>query len=116
MLKLKSVDHGVRGIWRRWYTAQTGTTVLHNKGERIFTIEVEGHQPAFLKYKQISSDSLDLWTTVVPRSLEGKGIAKLLANEAFAFAREEDLQVKLSCWYLAGYLKRHPQPDLKIIE
>ena len=32
-------------------------------------------------------DSVDMYTTVVPSSLEGRGIAKLLANQAFQYAR-----------------------------
>jgi len=96
--------------------ASQNIEVHHDKVGRKFTIDVEGHDTAFLKYTQLSSDSVDMYTTVVPTSLEGRGIAKLLANQAFQFARENKLSMKLSCWYLAGYLQRHPQPDLKVLE
>jgi len=96
--------------------ASQNIEVHHDKVGRKFTIDVEGHDTAFLKYTQLSSDSVDMYTTVVPTSLEGRGIAKLLANQAFQFARENELSMKLSCWYLAGYLQRHPQPDLKVLE
>lgn len=115
MLKFRTVNVGVSRYLSSLFN-ETSSLVKHNKGEMKFIIEVEGHEPAFLKYKQISSDSLDLWTTVVPRSLEGKGIAKLLANEAFDFARENDYKIKLSCWYLDGYIQRHPRPELQIIK
>jgi len=90
-------------------------TVKHTQADRTFTIDIKDHDTAFLKYSEIDSGSIDLYTTVVPRSLEGKGIAKLLANAAFNFARENDLKIKPSCWYIDGYLKRHPQRDLKVI-
>lgn len=90
--------------------------VHHDKVSRQFTIDIEGHETAFLKYRQINRDSVDMYTTVVPSSLEGRGIAKLLANQAFQYARDNKLSMKLSCWYLSGYLKRHPQPDLKVLE
>jgi len=53
-----------------------------------------------------------MYTTVVPTSLGGKGVAKLLATAAFAWAVENNLEMKLTCWYLAGYLKRNPREDV----
>lgn len=101
---------------RRMSQTSHNIVVVHNKERLEFTIDLEGHDSAYLKYRPLSSDGVDMYTTVVPRSLEGRGIAKLLAIQAFSFAREEDLKIKLSCWYLAGYLNRHPQPGLKVIE
>jgi len=91
-------------------------TVQHSKETSIFTIEIADNPPAYLKYRQIDRSSIDLYTTVVPASLEGQGIAKILANAAFAFARENKLKIKPSCWYIDGYLKRHPQADLEILK
>jgi len=90
-------------------------TVQHSQEEKKFTIDIKDHDTAFLRYKEIDRSSIDIYTTVVPSSLEGRGIAKLLANAAFNFAREKDLKIKPSCWYIDGYLKRHPQTDLKVI-
>ena len=88
-----------------------------------------------------------MYTTVVPDSLGGRGVAKLLADEAFDFAVKEQVLLKpcwviwidhhdhmqifkpswcyqawykrfvqvglkLTCWYLSGYLKRHPRVDV----
>ena len=58
-------------------------------------------------------DTVDLSSTVVPPSLGGRGVAKLLADSAFAWAVANQLKMKLSCWYLAGYLERHPRDDVK---
>ena len=79
-----------------------------------------------------------MYTTVVPESLSGRGVAKLLADEAFEFAVKEQVPLKclrflriiiptgwtililfvkvglkLTCWYLSGYLKRHPRDDVR---
>lgn len=89
--------------------------VKHLQESKTFTIEFDGHPAAYLKYRHIDRSSVDLFTTVVPTSLEGHGIAKHLANAAFDFARREKLKIKPSCWYIAGYLKRHPQNDLEIL-
>jgi len=55
---------------------------------------------------------MTMYTTVVPDSLGGRGVAKLLADEAFDFAVKEQVGLKLTCWYLSGYLKRHPRVDV----
>ena len=52
--------------------------------------------------------TLELYTTVVPPGFEGKGIAKLLALEAFQFCRESGSRMKLTCSYLDGYMKKNP--------
>jgi predicted GNAT family acetyltransferase len=91
------------------------SSVQHNVARKEFILEFPGHAPAFLRYRQ-EAHGFDLYTTVVPQSLEGRGIAKLLANAAFDHAVKEQWRVKLSCWYLSGYLKRHPRDDvLKLV-
>ena len=55
---------------------------------------------------------MDLYSTVVPPQFEGKGIGKILAKEAFQHCRENNLKMKLTCWYLDGYLKRNPDPEI----
>lgn len=86
--------------------------VLHNEVKGEFQLQYPGHDPAYLRYRQDTS-GLDLYTTVVPSSLEGRGVAKVLANAAFDHVVSQQLGVKLSCWYLAGYLKRHPREDVR---
>ena len=69
---------------------------------------------AFLKYRYLDPDhsAVEMFTTVVPTSLGGRGIAKILADEAFDWAVENELKMKLTCWYLSGYLRRHPRDDV----
>jgi len=90
--------------------------VKHLKDSNEFQISVPGHEPAYLRYHKKSSVELDLYTTVVPQSMEGNGVAKLLAKAALKFAREENLPVRPSCWYVDGYLARHPVPGLTVLK
>ena len=53
---------------------------------------------------------VNLLSTNVPKEQEGKGIAKILANAAFEYCATNNLHMKLTCWYLEGYLKRNPSP------
>ena len=81
----------------------------------MFSLTVSGHSPAVLRYTSTSSPPpghLTLYTTVVPPTLEGRGVAKLLADAAFDHAVAERRRVKLTCWYLSGYLARHPREDV----
>jgi len=86
--------------------------VIHHAEKQEFTITFPGHQSAYLRYTRTSPKSMTMYTTVVPDSLGGRGVAKLLADEAFDFAVKEQVGLKLTCWYLSGYLKRHPRDDV----
>jgi len=94
----------------------SGFNVIHLKADQMFKIDIPEHQSPFLKYRHINSKSVDLFTTQVPVSLEGRGIAKLLTEAALTYARENGLKVKPSCWYVDGYLKRHSQHGLEVID
>jgi predicted GNAT family acetyltransferase len=52
------------------------------------------------------SNTIDIYSTNVPGSLEGRGLGMLLADEAFQLARERGLTIRPTCWYIAGYLRR----------
>ena len=90
------------------------TAVVHSKEEKMFSLAVPGHEVAFLKYRflDVELSRVEMFTTVVPPSLGGRGVAKLLADEAFDWAVENDLKMKLTCWYLSGYLQRHPRDSV----
>jgi len=87
-------------------------TVTHLAGEREFRLVADGGQEAVLRYRQAGPGRVELYTTQVPASLAGKGVAKLLADAAFDWAVSEEQKLELSCWYLTGYLQRHPREDV----
>ena len=88
-------------------------SVIHSETEHMFSLNYEGHETAYLKYRYLNHKMVDMFTTQVPSSLGGQGVAKILAEAAFSWAVENDLKMKLSCWYLSGYLKRHPREDVQ---
>ncbi|MCW2678815.1 MAG: N-acetyltransferase [Frankiales bacterium] len=79
--------------------------VVHRPEQSRFEAEVEG-KTAFLAYER-SGDSAVLTHTIVPRELEGRGIASRLAETAVGWARSEGLQVDPQCSYVRSWLKKH---------
>ena len=89
-------------------------TVSHSKEEKMFSISLTGHELAFLRYRYLDTNhkTVEMFTTVVPPTLGGQGVAKVLADQAFDWAVENELKMKLTCWYLSGYLQRHPRDSV----
>jgi len=89
--------------------APTVEDVKHSADNLEFSLSLPSMPVAYLKYREIGPNQVDMYTTVVPKELEGRGIAKLLAVKAFNFAVDNDIKMRLTCWYLAGYLERNPE-------
>ena len=104
------LNHPACVIQKRLSSSQI-SQVYHDQEGQIFTLDTEGHR-AYLKYYSLSSDTVNLASTVVPPELGGRGVAKILADAAFSWAVDNNLKMKLSCWYLSGYLKRHPRKEV----
>ena len=49
---------------------------------------------------------LDLFSTVVPKQFEGRGIGKVLAVAAFDHVRDKELKMRLTCWYLRALVDK----------
>ncbi|MEZ5040285.1 MAG: GNAT family N-acetyltransferase [Saprospiraceae bacterium] len=81
--------------------------VLNNSEKNRFEVTIEG-QTAICEYKLVK-DRIIFTHTEVPPSLEGKGIASLLAKTGLEYAKAEQLKVMPLCPYVAGYIKRHPE-------
>jgi predicted GNAT family acetyltransferase len=79
-----------------------------NRPERSrFEAEVEG-ETAFLAY-EVRGDTVVMPHTVVPRELEGRGIASELTRSAVAWAREQSLTIDPQCSYVRAWLAKHPE-------
>jgi predicted GNAT family acetyltransferase len=55
---------------------------------------------AYLAYRFVDDHTVDYASTWTPPPLRGRGIATLLARHALAWARENDLTVNPSCWFV----------------
>jgi predicted GNAT family acetyltransferase len=52
--------------------------------------------------------------TGVPPALEGHGLGSRLVQAGLEYARANHLKVRSTCWFVSGFLERHPEyEDLK---
>jgi predicted GNAT family acetyltransferase len=81
--------------------------VTDNKAARRFELVLDGHT-AFAAYT-IDGDVITFTHTVVPRELQGQGIATRLIGAALADVRARGLKVIAECEFVRAYLDKHPQ-------
>ncbi len=81
--------------------------VVHNRDEKRFEVHLEAHI-AELNYRLIGNVIIFIHTGVPP-ALEGRGIGSLLVKRGMDYARENRLKVQALCWFVAGYIQRHPE-------
>lgn len=79
--------------------------VVHRPDLSRFEAEVDG-DTAFLAYER-AEGVVAMTHTIVPRQLEGRGIADELATAAVGWAREEGLEVDPQCSYVRSWLEKH---------
>lgn len=80
-------------------------TVIHD--DKVNRFEVfESGQIGYIQYI-IQDGVIDMIHTIVPRQLEGQGIASALTKYALDFARDEGLKVIPTCSFVRVYIERH---------
>ena len=79
--------------------------VVHRPDQDRFEAEVEG-ETAFLTYHR-QGDVVAMTHTIVPRPIEGRGVAARLTRTAVEWARGEGLQIDPQCSYVRAWLSRH---------
>jgi predicted GNAT family acetyltransferase len=67
-----------------------------------------GGQVASLEYT-LAGRVLGLLHTDVPDGLRGSGVASALVKAALDWARDHKLKVDVTCPFVAGYLRTHPE-------
>ena len=83
-------------------------SVEHDPVAHRFTIVASGGT-AVLAYARAGSDLLELYSTYVPPADRGRGIAARLVKSAVEYARAEGLRIVPSCWYVAQWIRHHPE-------
>ncbi|MEG1161677.1 GNAT family N-acetyltransferase [Bacteroides sp.] len=86
--------------------------ITHQPEQSLFQTQVEG-RTAFVQYRLIDG-SLDIIHTIVPRPLEGKGIAAALVKAAYDYALAQGLRPSATCSYAVKWLERHPVSQLPV--
>ena len=81
--------------------------IEHQTEQKLFKTEVEG-RTAFVQYRLLNG-GLDIIHTIVPRPLEGQGIAAALVKAAYDYAVANGLKPKATCSYAVAWLQRHPE-------
>ncbi len=72
-----------------------------------FVINVEGNE-VYVLYTE-DKNTLDLYSTYTPPQLRGQGLAEKVVLAAFEYAKEQNLKVIPSCWYVRKFLEKHPE-------
>lgn len=87
----------------------TNYLIEHQADEQLFFVALD-EQRAFLRYRLSDNTSasaeVDFYSTFVPDSHRGEGLAAKLVNKGFAWADQQGLNIKASCWYADKKLKK----------
>lgn len=73
---------------------------------------VDGDPAGRLGFRIAQSDGSAVWTlytTVVDRQYEGHGVGSALVRDVIERADAAGAVVHPTCWFVAGWLDRHPQ-------
>lgn len=72
----------------------------------------QGRSAGRLGFRIGRDEGADVWTmytTVVDRSFEGHGVGSALVADVIALADSHGALVEPTCWFVAGWLDRHPE-------
>lgn len=81
--------------------------IQHIPAENRFVLQM-GEHTAVLEYS-VQGDTIIFIHTGVPAELEGRGYGSQLAHAGLEYAREKRLKVETVCWFVSGYIERHPE-------
>ena len=87
--------------------------IQHQPEQNLFFVPLDDGQSAFIKYRhsddRSASSEVDFWSTFVPDSYRGQGLAAQLVDHAFAWAEENGYHFRTSCWYAAKRMQARQQ-------
>ncbi len=78
--------------------------VIHDRDQERFYIKTSCGEAA-MNYT-VKKGVMEIYHTVVPVNLRGRGIAFMLAEKAALTARKEGLRIKPVCSFMAVFLKK----------
>ena len=81
--------------------------IRNNPAAHQFETTVNG-KTAVVQYK-LRNGVMTVLHTIVPKELEGQGIAAALTKQVLAYIAEEKLELIPLCPYMAAYLQKHPE-------
>lgn len=82
-------------------------TVRHEPDRHRFVTTVDGRD-AVLTYTQ-TPGRISFNHTGVPDGIGGRGVGSALVRVGLDFARDAALTVEPRCWFVRGWMDRHPE-------
>jgi predicted GNAT family acetyltransferase len=82
---------------------------IHEDSEQKKFFAIVSEEECFLKYRYLADDTVDFFSTYVPKELGGRGYAAQLVEHALKFVRGQALKVVPSCSYVRAYIAKHPE-------
>lgn len=84
--------------------------IRHDPIAQKFTLQMEGTE-AVLEYHLINvrnqeqTQTVNFTHTFVPPQLRGQGLAESLVRHGLKWAKENDYDIRASCWYVNKFLR-----------
>ena len=88
--------------------------ITHREDIKRFETIQDGYT-AYIAYEPFEG-GIDLTHTLVPKPLEGKGLASALTRHVLDYAGEDNLKVRPTCPFIKVYVERHPQYRCLVFE
>jgi len=82
-------------------------TVIHEIENERFVADINGDK-AYAVYN-LQGDIIKLNSTYTPPHLRGRGIAKIIVETVFKYAKENNLKVQPICSYVKTFISRHKE-------
>lgn len=81
--------------------------IINDKQGSRFLLDVDGSE-VYVLYAE-DKDTIDLYSTYTTPALRGKGLAANVVKFALEYAKENNLKVIPTCWYVKKFLEKHTE-------
>lgn len=86
-------------------------TVDHNPDAGFFSASEAGAVVGRLYYRTGDDGTWHMYSTVVDPPAEGRGVGSALVRSAVTAARAGGHGIVSTCWFVSGWLERHPEGE-----
>ena len=80
--------------------------IVNDKRGSRFVMEVDGME-VYVLYAE-DKETIELYSTYTPPQLRGNRLAEKVVRFVLDYAKEKNLKVIPSCWYVRRFLERYP--------
>ena len=85
--------------------------IEHDPDSGVFSAVESGAVVGRLYYRTGDAGTWHMYSTVVEPSAEGRGVGSALVRSAVAEARAGGHGIVSTCWFVSGWLERHPDGE-----